>query len=83
MVWTRAIGPHVLLGLGDDEAFARVTPLGGSAFGLAFRGQSAEGGASEDAGSKWEPVLLIDDLSDVVEHALIAEGAVALEAASM
>lgn len=86
LLWTRAIGPHVLLGLGDDEAFARVTPLGGNAFGLAFRGQSAEGEAATgdgNSGSKWEPVLLVDDLSEVVEHALIAEGALALEAACM
>ena len=24
IVWTRAIGPHVLLGLGDGEAFAQI-----------------------------------------------------------
>jgi hypothetical protein len=82
IVWTRAIGPHVLLGLGDEEAFARVTPLGGNAFGLAFRVDGETETVPGDA-SNWEPLLLIDDLSDVVEHALIAEGALALEAAGM
>ncbi len=85
IVWTRAIGPHVLLGLGDGEAFARVTALGGNAFGLAFRceREKAETATGAYAESKWQPMLLIDDLSDVVEHALIAEGALALEAACM
>jgi hypothetical protein len=84
IAWARAIGAHVLLGLGDSEAFARVTVLGGNAFGLAFRSQDdsveVENGHPE---SKWEPMLLIGDLFDVVEHALVAEGALALEAAGM
>lgn len=82
IVWARAIGPHVLVGLGDSEAFARVTAMGGNAFGLAFR-SSHEGIDDGQPESKWEPMLLIDDLSDVVEHALVAEGALALEAAGM
>jgi hypothetical protein len=84
IVWARAIGSHVLLGLGDSEAFARVTVLGGEAFGLAFRSQD-DGAEGEDGHpeSKWEPMLLVGDLFDVVEHALVAEGALALEAAGM
>ncbi|HLK40680.1 MAG TPA: hypothetical protein VKU41_28200, partial [Polyangiaceae bacterium] len=42
-IWARASGRHVLLGMDRDEAFARVTPLGGSAFGLAFRTLAPEG----------------------------------------
>lgn len=60
-VWARSAGPHVLLGLRGDDAFARLTPLGGGQFGLAFR-----------APSTWEPLLLVDALADVVEHALVA-----------
>lgn len=82
VAWARSIGPHVLLGLGESEAFARVTAIGGNAFGLAFRSQDDEA-ESGQAESKWEPMLLVDNLSDVVEHALVAEGALALEAACM
>jgi hypothetical protein len=68
------------LGLGADEAFARVTPLGGTAFGLAFRCANdsvvdedwAEEGPAQP---RWQPMLLIDELSAVVQHALVAEGA--------
>ena len=60
-VWARSAGPHVLLGLRGDDAFARLTPLGGGQFGLAFRGPST-----------WEPLLLVDALADVVEHSLVA-----------
>jgi|HubBroStandDraft_2_1064218.scaffolds.fasta_scaffold138427_2 hypothetical protein len=88
-LWVRAAGRHIILGRGDDEAFARITPLGADAYGLAFRvpaslnGASADGtslnGASADGGatspSKWAPLLLIDALADVVEHALIGESA--------
>ena len=77
VAWARASGPHVLIGIGGDEAFARVTPLGGEAYGLAFR--AAYGAAVGD----WEPVLLIDGLSDVVEHALVAEGVLGEAAQSL
>jgi hypothetical protein len=90
ILWARTIGRHVLLGLGESEAFARVTALGGNAFGLAFRsqGDDVEAAAAQTQGeahgeAKWEPMLLIDDLCDVVEHALVAEGALTLEAACM
>jgi hypothetical protein len=69
-VWARASGPHVLIGRDGSDAFARVTPLGPGAFGLAFRGP-----ASAEGAAPWDPVLLIDDLADVVEHALVGEGA--------
>ena len=86
ILWTRPNGPHVLLGLGGDEAFARVTPLGGDAFGLSFRSpEPAPKGASDDAAAapKWQPMLLVDDLPNVVEHALVAERALPLRAAGM
>ena len=60
--WARGAGHHVLVVLGD-EAFARLTPLGGGAFGLAFRSRTLQ---------SWEPMLLVDELCDVVEHALVA-----------
>jgi hypothetical protein len=66
-VWARASGPHVLVGLPNDDAFARLTPLGGAAYGLAFRSSGEEGG-----GSRWEAMLLIDELRELVEHALVA-----------
>jgi hypothetical protein len=66
-VWARGAGLHVLLGLYGEEAFARLTPLGGSQFGLAFRSRGAEG--------MWEPLLFAGDLEEVVEHALVAEDA--------
>lgn len=68
-VWARTSGPHVLLGREQTGAFARVTPLGTGAYGLAFGSASA-----------WEPVLLIDTLADVVEHALVGEGALRADA---
>lgn len=78
-MWARASGRHVLLGIGDGEPFARVTPLGGGAYGLAFRNPCHADGASEEASAAppkpWEPVLLVDVLPAVVEHALIGEGA--------
>jgi hypothetical protein len=68
-VWARSAGLHVLLGLRGKDAFARLTPLGGASYGLAFRGSGPEGQL------EWEPLLLVDELDQVVEHALIAEGA--------
>ncbi len=67
-VWTRTHGPHVLLGKGHDEAFARLTPLGGGQYGLAFRAMEAKA----DHTNAWEPLFLVDDLAGVVEHALVA-----------
>jgi hypothetical protein len=85
-LWARRAGPHVLLGVGENEAFARLTPLGGSQVGLAFR--RTEGlfdGLLEETGatSCWDPMVFVDDLSDVVEHALIAEAVLPLQAACM
>ncbi len=66
-VWARTAGLHVLLGLHGEDAFARLTPLGGTSYGLAFRAPGPK--------AAWEPLLLVDELEQVVEHALIAEGA--------
>ena len=75
-VWARSAGIHVLLGLHGEDAFARLTPLGGTQFGLAFRRLPAlEGSGAEAPSSRWEPLLLVDELEQIVEHALIAEGA--------
>ncbi len=80
-VWARGAGPHVLLGLLGDEAFARLTPLGGGLFGLAFRALDAAATPTPGAtgAGAWEPLLLIDDLPSVVEHALVAVEAVTLQ----
>ena len=71
-VWTRSLGPHVLLGLRGREPYARLTPLGGASYGLAFR--AIEARASHT--NAWEPLLLVDDLTSVIEHALVAVDAV-------
>ena len=60
-VWVRGAGRHVLLSLGPEEPFARLTALGGGSYGLAFQGGVA---------GTWE-LLLVDTLAAVVEHALI------------
>ena len=60
-VWVRGAGRHVLLSLGPEDPFARLTALGAGSYGLAFRG---------GPGGTWEP-LLVDTLAAVVEHALI------------
>jgi|HubBroStandDraft_6_1064221.scaffolds.fasta_scaffold1363487_1 hypothetical protein len=88
-VWARATGPYILLGLRGGDAFARLTALGGASYGLAFRAgfghdddaasSSGRAGSRRGAGT-WDPVLLIDDLVDVVEHALV--GASALPSSS-
>jgi len=75
-VWARTSGPHVLIGLRGDEAFARLTPLGAGSYGLAFR--AAEARTSHT--NAWEPLLLVDELEDVVEHALVAVDAVPVQA---
>jgi hypothetical protein len=67
-VWARGAGRHVLLGLTGQEPFARLTAFGGGAYGLAF--QSGQRGQREQR-DKWE-LLLIDGLTAVVEHALVA-----------
>jgi hypothetical protein len=67
MVWARKSGHHVLLGIQGEDAFARLTPLGGTQYGLAFRAPEPQSG--------WQPLLLVDELKQVVEHALVAEGA--------
>jgi hypothetical protein len=82
-VWARATGPYILLGLRGGDAFARLTALGGASYGLAFRAGFATGGAAaSDArgasarhATTWDPVLLIDELVDVVEHALVGASA--------
>jgi hypothetical protein len=65
-VWVRGAGRHVLLGLYGQEAFARLTALGGGSYGLAFPGDRV----GKSAGNPWE-LLLIDDLAAAVEHAVI------------
>jgi hypothetical protein len=74
-VWARSAGQHVLLGLCDQEAFARLTPLGGTLFGLAFRAA----GTRASHKNSWEPLLLVDELVDVVEHAIVAIEAVPIQ----
>ena len=83
-VWARATGPYILLGMRGGDAFARLTALGGASYGLAFRAGIGGGGVETGSGPRaggatWDPVLLIDELVDVVEHALV--GAAALPAA--
>jgi hypothetical protein len=72
-VWARANGPHVLLSLWQGDAFARLTPLGGGQYGLAFRAVEARTTHT----NAWEPLLLVDELAQVVEHALVAVDAIA------
>jgi hypothetical protein len=74
-VWARSAGSHVLIGLRGHDAFARLTPLGGGAYGLAFRASEA----STTHTNAWEPLLLVDELVDVVEHALVAVDAIPAE----
>jgi len=77
-VWARATGPYILLGMRGGDAFARLTALGGTSYGLAFR--SGIGGSDDSGrragGATWDPVLLVDELVDVVEHALVGAAAV-------
>jgi hypothetical protein len=73
-VWARATGPYILLGMRGGDAFARLTALGGTLYGLAFRaGVGDDAGQSERkvGAATWEPVLLVDELVDVIEHALV------------
>jgi hypothetical protein len=68
--WARSAGNHVHVGLEGDEAFARLTPLPAGAYGLAFR--------SPDPTERWAPMLLVDDLAEVVAHALVGADALAI-----
>jgi hypothetical protein len=77
-VWARGSGPYVLLGMRGGDAFARLTALGGGSYGLAFRAP-VEAGRS-GAPLHWEPLLLVDELADVVEHALVGANALPLDA---
>jgi hypothetical protein len=70
-LWARMAGQHVVLGTRSDGAFARITPLGDAAYGLAFRSAAGADGTAP----RWEPMLLVDELADIVEHALVAIGA--------
>jgi hypothetical protein len=72
-VWARGSGHHVLVGLPGDDAFARLTPIGPSAYGLAFRAAVDDASASP----RWEPLFLVDELRELVEHALVAVDALA------
>lgn len=72
-VWARVSGPHVLLSLWQGDAFARLTPLGGGQYGLAFRAVEARPTHT----NAWEPLFLVDELAEVVEHALVAVDALA------
>jgi hypothetical protein len=80
-VWARNAGSHVLLGVGNEEAFARLTPLGGASYGLAFREASSGATPVSDVLINWE-MLLVDTLPDVVEHALVAIDALELPPAA-
>jgi hypothetical protein len=68
--WAKSAGRHVLVGLFDDEPFARVTPMPAGAYGLSFR--------SADPAVSWAPMLLVDDLAEVVAHALVGADALAI-----
>lgn len=85
-VWARVTGPYILLGLHGGDAFARLTALGGTSYGLAFRAGGPAGSrtaaehAFKNGGGTWDPVLLIDELVDVVEHALVGVSALPISA---
>jgi hypothetical protein len=69
-VRARGAGRHVLVGLDDDEPFARLTPMPAGAYGLAFR--------SPDPAASWAPMLLVDDLAEVIAHALVGADALGI-----
>lgn len=75
-VWARGAGSQVLIGLRGHDAYARLTPVRESLFGLAFHDE--ESPADAPSGRGWHPLILVDTLEDLVEHALIAEGALPL-----
>ncbi len=74
-VWARSSGGNVLLGLKGREPYARIVPLGNGSYGLAFRAVEARSSHT----NAWEPLLLVDDLHAVVEHALIAVDAIPVD----
>jgi hypothetical protein len=57
----RHLGQHLLVDR-DGEAVARLTALGRDAFGVAFRA----------ADSKWEPMVLIDSLEELLSDVVVA-----------
>jgi hypothetical protein len=75
-VWARGSGSQVLLGLRGEDAYARLTPVRESLrealFGLAFRDEEDTSSSSPTSRRGWHPLLLVDTLEDIVEHALIA-----------
>ena len=80
-VWARGSGSQVLLGLRGEEPYARLTPVRdsvrGSVFGLAFRDEGENSSADPPTSRRgWHPLLLVDTLEDLVEHALIAVDAI-------
>ena|SRR5258708_5893565 len=68
--WAKSAGRHVVVGLFEDEAFARLTPMPAGAYGLSFR--------SADPAASWAPMLLVDDLAEVVAHALVGADALGI-----
>jgi hypothetical protein len=68
-------GGNVLLALARNEPFARIVPLGNGSYGLAFRAIEARSSHT----NAWEPLLLVDELHAVVEHALVAVDAIPVD----
>jgi hypothetical protein len=90
-VWVRGAGSQVLLGLRGHEPYARLTPVRECFFGLAFRDDQSLCEPCDDeaertdvpaSGPGWYPLLLIDALEDLVEHALVAVDALPIPAAT-
>jgi hypothetical protein len=78
-VWAKSSGANVLIGLAKREPYARVVPLGNGSYGLSFRAVEARPcrrGTETSHTNAWEPLLLVDELHAVVEHALIAVDAI-------
>jgi hypothetical protein len=75
-IWARGAGSQVLLGLRGEDAYARLTPVRDSLYGLAFRTPTPPPTAAVSPIHGWEPLLLVDTLEDLVEHALVAVDAI-------
>lgn len=79
-VWARGSGSQVLLGLRGEDAYARLTPVRdavrGSVFGLAFRDEETPSADPPTSRRGWHPLLLVDTLEELVEHALVAVDAI-------